>query len=221
MSIIQLNNVSFRYRGDSEWTLKSVTLEINEGKYLVVGPTGSGKTTLLRIIAGLIPKVYQGELSGEIKVSGKAVLVPQLFDLFILMPTVREELAYCYEIGNTERGKIGSEMLYLTKKLGIEHLLDREISKLSMGERQKVAIASALAIGAEIIMLDEPLAYLDPAAVHEFLSFLNTISAKVIIMAEHRTKYLEGWYHKLIFLKNGTVFPVRTISEAEEIMENF
>ncbi|MFN4046492.1 MAG: ATP-binding cassette domain-containing protein, partial [Acidilobaceae archaeon] len=88
MALIELEEVYYRYPGSLEWNLKGVNLEVLGGRILVTGSTGSGKSTLLRVMAGLAPGIYGGEFRGRVTLNSRVALVPQDFDLYILMNTL-------------------------------------------------------------------------------------------------------------------------------------
>lgn len=88
-SIIEIKNVSFKYKGSNESLLDNVSLSVNQGETLLLcGPSGSGKTTIIRLINGLIPHYYQGEISGEVEVLGRNIKETELYDLAGIVGTV-------------------------------------------------------------------------------------------------------------------------------------
>ncbi|GBF09374.1 conserved hypothetical protein [Aeropyrum pernix] len=189
LSVVRLRGVWYRYPGGG-WVLRGVSLEAPRGITLLAGPTGGGKSTILRVAAGLATRIYGGDLRGGVEARGKPVLVPQDYDLFILSLTPREELEYCYEASGLPPWEARREAVRLAEELGIEDLLDRRVSKLSAGERQRVAIASALALGAEVLLMDEPLAYQDPLGVESLIRLLRRLDVEGVVVAEHRVHYL-------------------------------
>lgn len=202
LALIDIKNLYYKYPTSDTWILNNINLKIGKERVVITGGTGSGKTTLLRVIAGLATKIYGGELIGEVKVVGKAVYVPQDFDLYVLMPTLRDELTYIL----ASQGVIPSEVEIrkLSKLLGVEDVLDRNIMKLSMGQRQRAAIVSALALKPDILLLDEPFAHIDPKGVIELLKTLNDIDI-TIVLAEHKLRYLTNWVDRVILLRSGSV----------------
>lgn len=206
MEVVRLSNVSYRYSRGSPWIVRRVTLSIGRGeRVLLAGDSGSGKTTLLRIVSGLIPSVYGGELLGVVERRGRAVMVPQFFDAYMLMPTVEEELAYAAGSRGWGLDRVWEEVSRVAGEMGIEGLLGRRISALSTGERQRVAIASALVMEPEILLLDEPLAYLDPLGVESLLGVLSRIRVEAIVIAEHRIHYLRRWATRIVAMDGGRI----------------
>ena len=204
MALVRLERVWYRYPGMEEWALRDVTLGLGEGRILVAGGTGSGKTTLLRVISGSV-EVFEGELRGRVERRARTVMVPQVHDMFILGETVLDELVYSLENAGVPPERLREEAEALAARLGLERLLDRRVTALSAGERQRLAIASALALGAEVLLLDEPLAFLDPAGARGLLRLLDRSGARAVIVAEHRLHYLEGWPDLVVEMGQGRV----------------
>ncbi|MCU0620781.1 MAG: ABC transporter ATP-binding protein [Gemmatimonadales bacterium] len=151
------------------FTLRDVTLDVPEGGYaLVIGPTGSGKTTLLEAVAG-----HVALLGGRVHLQGRDVtdLPPEargigfVYQHYHLFPhlTVRENIGYGLAHGRQSGGEGAGRVEELAAMLGIAHLLARGVRALSGGEQQRVAIARALAPRPRVLLLDEPLAAVDPA----------------------------------------------------------
>ncbi|WP_062661704.1 ABC transporter ATP-binding protein [Aeropyrum camini] len=207
MTVLRLRGVWYRYPG-GDWVLRGVSLEAPRGVTLLAGPTGGGKSTILRVAAGLATRIYGGELKGEVEALGKPMLVPQDYDLFILSLTPREELEYCFESSGLPPWEARREAVRLAEELGIEDLLDRRVSRLSAGERQRVAIASALALGAEVLLLDEPLAYQDPVGVGRLLGLLQRLELEGVVVAEHRVHYLLPIARSIYLVAEGRARPL-------------
>ncbi len=204
-ALVELEGVWFRYSPDAPWALRGVTLNLGEGRVLVAGPTGGGKSTLLRVASGVYEAYPYYEIRGRVSRRVRVALLPQVFDLYILMPTVREELYYSLENAGVPGHLVPREARRVAEALGIDHLMDRMVSELSAGERQRVAIASALASGAEALMLDEPLAYLDPRGASGLLGALEASGARLVVVAEHRVHALESWPERLVYIEGGRV----------------
>lgn len=218
MALIELRGVYYRYPSSRSWALRNINLEVGEERLLVIGATGSGKTTLLRVMAGLIPDVYGGELRGEVVRRASIGYVPQDFDAFILMPRVGDELIYVLENRGVPPGEIPGAVRAVAREMGIEGLLDREVSALSVGERQRLAIASVLLLRPDVLILDEPLAYLDPAAAHRLLELLGRLGLRAVVIAEHRVELLADFVDRAVVIHRGEVVvcgePWRVFREA-------
>ncbi len=204
MALIEIRNLYYKYPTSDVWTLNNVSLVIDKERVVVTGSTGSGKTTLLRVISGLAVKVYGGVIVGEVNVAGRVAYVPQNFDLYILMPTARDELTYVLASQGLTPSEVSREVRGLSEALDLDELLDRNVMKLSMGQRQRVAIASALALKPDILLLDEPFAHIDPKGASELLRILNKLGIPVMI-TEHKLRYLSGWIERVVLLKDGSV----------------
>ncbi len=205
MALIELEQVYYRYPGSLEWTLKGVSLEVWGGRILVTGSTGSGKSTLLRVMAGLAPGVHGGELRGRVALNSNVALVPQDFDLYILMNTLRLELEYVLSGRGLSLHEARREAYRIAGELGLKHLMDRDVFTLSMGERQRVAVASAIALEPEVLILDEPLAFIDGRASRELLKFIESLGVKAVVIAEHKISRLAEWAERVIVVEDGRI----------------
>lgn len=155
----------FRYAGASKPALADVTLDIPAGALVsVIGPQGCGKTTLLRAAAGLFERLDErGDLLGPTPARSEGQLVGAFFDGYVqvtlAVETVREEIGLpLYGTGGFDRAE---RVESVARELGIEHLLDRDVTVLSGGEEKLVGIAAALVIESYLYVLDEPFEQLD------------------------------------------------------------
>ena len=194
MSILEIKNVSFEYNEDLQ-ALKDVSLSVEKGEFLcILGHNGSGKSTLAKLIMGL-----RATTSGEIYIGGallnidtvenireKLGIVFQNPDNQFVGITVRDDIAFGLENRNVPRAEILDKIDYYSKLIGVDHLLHRDPSSLSGGEKQRVAIASVLACEPEIIIFDESTSMLDPKNAEELLSVIKTLKGnKTIIYITH------------------------------------
>ena len=205
MAFIELKDVFYRYPESEDWVLREVNLSVRCEKVVITGRTGSGKTTLLRVMSGVALKVYGGELRGEVLVEGRVAYVPQEFDLYILMPTPREELTYILSSQKLSLNDVEVRIKEISELLGIKELLDRKVVKLSMGERQRVAIASALALNPEVLILDEPFAHIDPKGAVDLVRLLNNLDINTLVLSEHKLRYLTNITDRVVVLRDGNV----------------
>ncbi|MCC8193281.1 MAG: energy-coupling factor ABC transporter ATP-binding protein [Deltaproteobacteria bacterium] len=164
--IVSASSLFFRHPGAEKDTLKDLTFSVREGELLcLLGVNGSGKSTLLALLAGLFaPRsgsltVAGNELPREAsKLRGKAALVPQDPDVYILGSLVEEDLL----LGIDASDQAGKERaLGFARIFGLERALDQPVHTLSHGQKRKLCLASALAALPEILLLDEPFAGLD------------------------------------------------------------
>ena len=151
-----------------DFMLRDINLTVDEGEYFIIlGPTAAGKTVLLESIAGLYPVK-----SGEIWLKGKEItrLEPEKRGISIvyqdhaLFPhlSVKDNIVFGLKLGKQTRQEMEAALDQVSQLLGISHLVDRKPDTLSGGERQKVALARALSIKPQVLLLDEPLSALDP-----------------------------------------------------------
>lgn len=185
-----------------------VSLEIAPGELtLVTGPSGCGKSTLARCLMGLIPHLYNGELSGEVWVNGyrtsevsmwrlaeKAGMVFQNPAAQMLAPTVEDEIIFGLENLGLERGEIKSRLEATLQEFNLTHMRDRNPQTLSGGEQQRLGLAAILARQPEALILDEPLSMLDTTAATDLIACLERFVAggKSLVIFEHRKEYLDG-----------------------------
>lgn len=201
---LRIEGLTFRYYTRPEPALQDISLTLERGELLLVaGASGCGKTTLIRCINGLIPRTYRGELQGRILVYGQdahsmsmAQLSQQVGTLLqdperqIVGSFVLNEVAFGLENLGLSRAEIRSRVDEVLAYLGISHLRDRETFYLSGGEKQKVALAGVLAMRPSILLLDEPLASLDPVSAQEALALFRRLADEgvAVILVEHRVE---------------------------------
>lgn len=203
-SSLRIENLSFRYRSRADLALRSISFEAAAGQVLLIaGASGCGKTTLIRCINGLIPNSYKGEIQGGIWVQGKPIQGLSLARISQMVGTVLQdperqilgtrvinEVAFGLENLHLSREEILSRVDEALTRLNILHLKDRETFHLSGGEKQKVAIAGVLAMRPLVLLLDEPLASLDPASAQETLQMVRRLADDdmTVLMVEHRVE---------------------------------
>lgn len=199
-----VEGLSFRYRNRDELAICDVSFELEAGKILLIaGASGCGKTTLIRCINGLIPRSYKGELTGRILLHGQDTADMPLSHISQIVGTVLQdperqilgahvftEVAFGLENLGLAREEIVPLIDETLDYLGIDHLRNRETFYLSGGEKQKVAVAGILAMQTSILLLDEPLASLDPASAEEALALIRRLAdeGKTIVIIEHRVE---------------------------------
>ncbi len=219
---ISIDNLAFRYRDRTDQALKGISLQVEQGELLLVaGASGCGKTTLIRCLNGLIPRSYKGELSGKILLHGQEThnmtlarisqivgTVLQDPERQILGTRVGSEVAFGLENLGLPREEILTRVGASLDYLGISALRGRETFNLSGGEKQKVALAGVLAMRPDILLLDEPLASLDPASAQEALLLFRRLSDEgmTVVMVEHRVEdVLHISPHRVLFMSEGQI----------------
>lgn len=199
-----VENVSFRYRDRQGAAIHNISFSAEKGELvLLAGASGCGKTTLIRAINGLIPRSYKGELTGKILVQGQDTEAMPLSRISQMVGTVLQdperqilgtkvinEVAFGLENMGLPRPEILQRAEEALAYLKIPHLRDRETFNLSGGEKQKVALAGVLAMKPSVLLLDEPLASLDPASALEALEMVRILADEglTILMVEHRVE---------------------------------
>ncbi len=215
-----IEDLTFRYHRRSEPSLKNVSLTLEPGEILLVaGASGSGKTTLMRSINGLAPRTYHGDMWGKIEIFGRPIpqysmaeLSQQVGTLLqdperqIVASYVLNEIAFGLENLGLPRAEILRRIDDILAYLRIPHLRDRETFQLSGGEKQKIALAGVLVMQPRILLLDEPLASLDPASAQEALQMFRQLADDgiSIVLVEHRVEdALSIHPAKVLYLEDG------------------
>lgn len=219
---IVVENLSFRYRDRQETAIQDISFSVDEGEILLIaGASGCGKTTLIRAINGLIPRSYKGEVIGRVliygeetkgwplaRISQKIGTVLQDPERQILGTKVLNEIAFGLENLGLPREEIIQRADEALNFLKISDLRDRETFNLSGGEKQKVALAGVLAMRPNILLLDEPLASLDPVSALETLDMVRMLADEgmTVLMVEHRVEdVLKINPHRVMFMTEGEI----------------
>ncbi|MBD3185504.1 ATP-binding cassette domain-containing protein [Candidatus Bathyarchaeota archaeon] len=219
---IILNDVHFTYRNQEEEILKGVNLEINRGTItLICGPTGCGKTTLIRLLNGLIPHFHAGQLEGIVRVGGKDIqlektstmaqtvaMVFQNPDNQLVSSSCEKEIAFGPENLGLPREIIKDRVEFAIQMLDLEGIREKTPVELSGGQKQKIAIAAALALQPEIIVLDEPSSNLDPGSTLKLRDAISSINKRMdttIIIVEHRMEVFLALSTHVACMKAGRI----------------
>ena len=221
MSIIDLENVNFQYKGSRDGSLNNINLHIEKGQtVLLCGASGSGKTSIIRLINGLIPHYYSGELEGDIRVAGHDIKQTELHKLAGTVGTVFQnprsqffsvdtdgEIVFGPENIGLEPKEIKARLNDVVAEMDLDEILGRSIFNLSGGQKQRIACASVAALLPDVILLDEPSSNLDFDSI-ELLR--GTIlewkrQGKTIIISEHRLWYLKDAVDRVIYMENGVM----------------
>ncbi|EMB26012.1 ABC transporter ATP-binding protein [Treponema denticola] len=239
--MVELKNVSFRYGSENAEcmyasSLKNIDLTVKTGEcVLLTGPSGCGKTTILRLINGLIPHFYPGALSGDILIDGGSVKERELYDTALIIGTVFQnprtqfynvdttgELAFGCENRGLPEQEIYTRIDRTVAHFRMASLMDRNIFRLSDGEKQKIACASVNVSKPKIILLDEPSANLDYTATLMLRELILRWKAegKTIIAAEHRIAYLWDIIDRAVVLRDGEIVGEFTGNGKEELTQN-
>ncbi|WP_141748067.1 energy-coupling factor ABC transporter ATP-binding protein, partial [Brachybacterium sp. HMSC06H03] len=216
--MIRVKDLSFRYPGTDRDTLRNVDLTIERGDFVaVVGGNGSAKTTLCKTFNGLVPHYWHGDFAGSVHVDGvdtwdssvaelssRVGYVYQDFQNQLVRPTVRDEVAFGpLNFGHADYRERTDEAL---EQLGIAHLRDQFVWQLSGGQSHLVALAAVLALRPEVIVVDEPVAELDPARAREIylrLRELNERDGITVITIEHHAEFIAEFARSVVLMADG------------------
>jgi len=209
VSHIEIKDLTYFYPNETIPALENINLTINPGEFvLLVGSSGCGKSTLIKALAGLVPEFYGGKIKGDIKIDGcnitalsRKELVQRVGIVFqdpesqLVMTNVEQELAFGLENLGQDNNLMKRRILEASGALSLANYLKKNTHELSGGLKQKVALASILAMQPEIILLDEPTSQLDPVSGEEILTILRRLNEEngiTIILVEQR---LERCFH--------------------------
>jgi energy-coupling factor transport system ATP-binding protein len=227
--MIKINELCFTYPGAKEPCLNNITLKIDKGDFLaIVGNNGSGKSTLCKALNGLIPHFFDGDYTGTVEVCGLEVAkhdiselatrigyVYQDFENQIVRPTVFDDASFaCLNYAMPDFEERGRKALRMT---GLEHKSEDFIWQLSGGQKHLLALAGMVSLSPDILILDEPVAQLDPQhakEIYEILRSLNSEFGKTVIVIEHHTDFIAQYCRHVVMLKSGSVLWKRTTKDA-------
>ena len=198
---IMVNDLSFRYQGSKKEILTGINITVNQGEILaIVGLSGSGKSTLCYCISGIIPHIYQGELSGEVLLKGSSTrslnlprIATQLGIVFqnpetqLFFPIVEDVIAFGPENLCLAREEIGQRLAQVLELTGMERQRYSNPQHLSGGQKQLIALSSVLSLQPDILVFDEVMAQLDPAGKELIKNMILNLKeqGKTVVMIDH------------------------------------
>lgn len=227
---INIKNLYFNYQASENTdqsntnnvsTLNDISISVRKGEcILLTGISGCGKTSILRTINGLIPNYYAGKVLGTIEVLGELIQGLPIYDISKKVSTVFQnpksqffnldttsEIVFFLENMGTPFEKMHQRLTFVSEFLTIQQLLDRNIFNLSGGEKQMIAIASALAADTDIIVFDEPTSNLDIYYIEKIAEVIRLLkkSGKTLIISEHRLYFLTDIIDRAFLIKDGKI----------------
>ena len=220
--------------------LQDISLSIPDGQFVgITGAAGCGKSSLTYVLNGIVPHCYPGDFYGSVHVDGLDTCESSLTDLSRLVGSVcqdiesqmvssmvEDEILYGLENFAVPRAQIEGRIAQALDDMGIADLRHRAIAGLSGGQKQKVAIASILALNPRVLVLDEPTAELDPASSYNVFSLLKRYSQEhdtTVIVVEQKIALLSEFADRLLIVEDGGIrfdgAPAEVLEHADELLE--
>ena len=234
MNAVEIDGLTYTYPGAPQPTLKEISLQIEKGDFLaVVGNNGCGKSTLCKALNGLIPHFITGTMEGSVRLEGldtresdvgvlaqKVGYVYQDFENQIVRPTVLDDASYaCLNYAFPDYLARGRTAL---RQCGLEGREEEYVWQLSGGQTHLLALAGAVSLQPDILILDEPIAQLDPMhadRIYEVLRDLNENHGKTIVVIEHHTEYIADFCKHMMLMRDGQVRWMLPTEEALQRVE--
>lgn len=238
--MIEVKNFTFQYKESNSPTVRDIELSIPDGCFVgITGAAGSGKSTLTYALNGIIPHCYPGDFYGSVSIDGMDTVDVSLTDISevvgsvcqdidsqMVSSIVEDEILYGLENFSVPKNEIEDRVSESLRLLGISDLRNKKISSLSGGQKQKVAIASIIALKPKVLVLDEPTAELDPAsslAVFDILKSFATSNNTIVIVVEQKIALLAAYADKLLIVDEGRIrfdgSPEEVLAHSEDLLE--
>lgn len=210
--MIELKNISFSYNKGFE-VLSNINIQINKNETIgIIGANGAGKSTILKLLVGL-ELDYEGEIIIEnlkvekknlIEIRKKIGYVFQDSDSQLFMPTIYEDVAFAPKNYGFSEKEVEARTIQALKSVGIEDLKDRQIYKLSGGQKKLASIATILSMKPDILIFDEPTVALDPKNRRKFINVLNSLKGTKIV-ASHDLDLIYDTCTRTMLIENGKI----------------
>lgn len=223
MEAFEVRNLTFSYKGKEKKALNDVSFSVSKGDFFVIcGYSGCGKTTLLRLLKPSVSP--SGEKSGDIYFFDEIIenispvravseigFVTQSPESQTVTDKVWHELAFSLESLGFDNDTIKRRTAEMAAFFGIDDWFYNDVSALSGGQKQLLALASVMTLQPSVLILDEPTSQLDPIAASEFLAALSKINRETgttIILSEHRLEEALAYANKAMVMENGKVIAI-------------
>ena len=238
--MIEISKMGFQYSGSDRMALRDINLTIQDGEFVgLIGVSGAGKTSLTHTLTGMIPHHYKGDFYGSVRVNGMDTVECRGEDLYrvvgsvfqdidsqMVASVVEDEILYGLENFGFSREEISERLENVLDTLGIRDLRYRALSSLSGGQKQKVAIASIVALRPQIIVLDEPTGELDPESslqIFRLLRQLNEQFGITVLIVEQKIMLLCEYVDRMIVMNEGAIVfdgPARDVVRHTQTFED-
>ncbi|BFH73905.1 ABC transporter ATP-binding protein [Sulfurisphaera javensis] len=234
MNFVKIKDLKVKYPESENYSLQIDELEIDEGEtVLVTGKSGSGKSTFANVINGVIPKLLEADVKGKIEIFSQDISPLSVHDISLLVGTllqdpdsqilnyfVRDEIAFPLENLAFPKEEIMKRVQEASEWVGITHLLDRETFTLSGGEKQRVVLASILAIDPKGLILDEPTSSLDSKGTKDVLERIKGLrKGKSVILVEHKVSKVIDFVDRILVIEQGKIIYNLKPSDALKMSE--
>ena len=227
--MITFDHVTYTYEGQTVPSLRDCSFTVEPGELILfTGESGCGKTTIIKLINGLLQHSGGGTLEGAVTVGGRDVAGAPLWELAQTVGSVFQnpksqffnldttgEVLFGLESRGASREEMSRALDSAVQVCGVGPLLDRNIFALSGGEKQRIACASAWAMGPEVFVLDEPSSNLDGEGIRQLRDILRRLKAagKTVLVAEHRLWYAADLADRVFYLREGQLERIYTGGE--------
>ncbi|WP_430817406.1 energy-coupling factor ABC transporter ATP-binding protein [Carboxylicivirga sp. RSCT41] len=229
MAVIELKNIEYTYSSGTT-ALRNISLSIEKGQRVaLMGSNGSGKSSLCLLLAGVI-KPDQGEYlvygkafrycrKHRVELCKRIGYVFQDPDVQVVSSHVQEDVAFGLRNIGISEGEVEKRVDHYLELAGIGDLKSKAVHTLSYGQKKQVALAGVLAMEPEVIMLDEPFAWLDYRQSQRLLKILGQLSdsGKTVIVSTHDTQFASEWAGRALIMQEGSL---RVNGSANEVFAN-
>lgn len=230
VALFEIENLTYYYPEKQIPSLENINIHIKEGEFVfLAGPSGCGKSSLLRAMAGLLPDFYGGKIKGNIHYCQKLLsqwdkrqLAKDVGMIFqdpekqIVMTKVEQEIAFGLENINIPPQEMRRRIAEVLTLFGLSGIKEENTFNLSGGQKQKVVLASVLAMHPRVLLLDEPTSQLDPLAAQELLNYVHRLNLEwglTVVLVEQRIDRCFHLADRIIFMDKSRIINQGTPNE--------